>query len=231
MKKNNFPNKIPIFPLSNAIFFPKTILPLNIFEDRYIQLVNDCMKENRMFGMVQPKSKTDMLPEVYDIGCLGKIISFNETIDKRFIISLSGIIRFRIKKELAKEKPYRNFEVDYSEFLTDLEEKEDQIMNYDKKNLLNKIKIFFRKINYPIDYNELEKLNLNQLVSTVTMISPFSVEEKQKLIETIKIEDKIKLFKPKFIVNFAHNGKGMVCFIFSQSHIWSHAQGNITHRK
>ena len=136
IKKNNFPNTIPIFPLSNAIFFPKTILPLNIFEDRYIQLVNDCMKENRMFGMVQPKNKKGKLPDVYNIGCLGKIVSFNETSDKRFIISLSGIIRFKIKKEIEKEKLYRNFEVDYSDFLSDLEEKKDQIINYDKKNLL-----------------------------------------------------------------------------------------------
>ena len=192
MKKENLPNDIPVFPLSNAIFFPRTILPLNIFEDRYIQLINDCMSENRMFGMVQPKNKNDKKPEVYEIGCLGKIISFNETTDKRFIISLSGIIRFRITKEIEKEKLYRNFEVNYSEFLTDLNEKKNQIVNYDKKNLLNKIKSFFQKIGYPIDSNELSKLSLDQLVSTVSMISPFSVEEKQKLIETIKIEDKIK---------------------------------------
>ena len=191
-KKNNFPNKIAIFPLSNAVFFPRTILPLNIFEDRYIQLVNDCMKNHRMFGMVQPKNKKGMSPEVYKIGCLGKIVSFNETPDKRFIISLSGIIRFKITKELEREKLYRNFEVDYSDFLTDLEEKEEKIIDDDKKNILNKIKIFFQKNNYPIDYKELNKLNLDQLVSTVTMISPFSVEEKQKLIETVKIEDKIK---------------------------------------
>ena len=192
MKKNNLPNKIPIFPLSSAIFFPRTVLPLNIFEDRYIQLINDCMKENRMFGMVQPKSKKGISPEVYKIGCLGKIISFNETEDKRFIISLSGIIRFRIRNEIKKEKLYRNFEVDYSEFLHDIDEEKDQIVNYDKKTLLNKIKIFFQKIGYPIDYNELTKLNLDQLASTVAMISPFSIEEKQKLIETVKIEDKIK---------------------------------------
>ena len=112
IKKNNFPIKIPIFPLSNAIFFPKTILPLNIFEDRYIQLVNDSMKESRMFGMVQPKNKLSKLPEVYDVGCLGKIISFNETNDKRFIINLSGIIRFKIKEELNSNKLYRIFKVD-----------------------------------------------------------------------------------------------------------------------
>ena len=133
IKKNNLPKKIAIFPLSNAIFFPKTILPLNIFEDRYIQLVNDCMREYRIFGMVQPKNLKDKLPEVYDIGCLGKIVSFNETVDKRFIISLSGIIRFRIKNEIQKEKLYRNFEVDYSEFLNDLNEKVYQNIDYDKK--------------------------------------------------------------------------------------------------
>ena len=193
MKKNNLPNKIAVFPLSSAIFFPRTILPLNIFEDRYIQLVNDCMKENRMFGMVQPKNKKGMSPEVYKIGCLGKIVSFNETEDKRFIISLSGIIRFRIKNEITKEKMYRNFEVDYSEFLNDLEEKKIKIENYDKKNLVNKIKVFFNKINYPIDFNELVKLDSDQLVNTVSMISPFSVEEKQKLVETINIDDKIKI--------------------------------------
>ena len=192
IKKNNLPKKIAIFPLSNAIFFQKTILPLNIFEDRYIQLVNDCMKENRIFGMVQPKSQTDKLPRVYDIGCLGKIVSFNETVDKRFIISLSGIIRFRIKNELQKEKLYRIFEVDYSEFLTDLYEKENQEVVYDKKNLLNMIRTFFQKINYPIDYNELTKLDLDQLVSTVSMIAPFSIEEKQKLIETVSTKEKIK---------------------------------------
>ena len=201
MQKNNFPKKIAIFPLSSAIFFPKTILPLNIFEDRYIQLVNDCMKENRMFGMVQPKNKKGASPEVYKVGCLGKIVSFNETEDKRFIISLSGIIRFRIKSEVKKEKLYRSFEVDYSEFLNDLEQKKKEMPNYDKKNLLSKIKVFFQKMNYPVDYDELLKLDLDQLVNTVSMISPFSVEEKQKLIETIKIEDKIKILSE--IINFS----------------------------
>tara|TARA_B100001123_G_scaffold166782_1_gene192085 strand:- start:161 stop:673 length:513 start_codon:yes stop_codon:yes gene_type:complete len=151
------------------------------------------MKENRMFGMVQPKSKKGISPEVYKIGCLGKIISFNETEDKRFIISLSGIIRFRIRNEIKKEKLYRNFEVDYSEFLNDLEQGKIEIKNYDKKNLLNKIKVFFQKINYPIDHDQLTNLDLDQLVNTVSMISPFSVEEKQKLIETVKIDDKIKI--------------------------------------
>ena len=193
MKKENLPNKISVFPLSNAIFFPRTILPLNIFEDRYLQLVNDCMKGNRMFGMVQPRNSASMSPEVYSIGCLGKIISFNETTDKRFIITLLGLTRFKIKKEFKKEKLYRSFEVDYSEFLDDLKINKGETLNSEKKNLLNKIQVFFEKINYPVKYSELSKLDLDELISNVSMISPFSIEEKQKLIETKKIDNKIKV--------------------------------------
>ena len=200
MKRENLPNEIPVFPLSNAIFFPRTILPLNIFEDRYLQLVDDCMKGNRIFGMVQPKNSKSASPEVYNIGCLGKIISFNETTDKRFIITLLGLTRFKIKKELKKGKLYRIFEVDYSEFLDDLKVKKDETLNSEKKNLLNKIQIFFEKINYPVKYSELSKLDLDELISNVSMISPFSIEEKQKLIETKKIDNKIKVLNE--IINF-----------------------------
>jgi len=200
MKKEDLPNKIPVFPLSNAIFFPRTVLPLNIFEDRYLQLVNDCMKGKRMFGMVQPRNSKGMSPEVYSVGCLGKIISFNETTDKRFIITLLGLTRFKIKKELEEKKLYRSFEVDYSEFLTDLETKKDESFIGEKKDLLNKIQIFFEKINYPVNYNELSKLDLDELINNVSMISPFSIEEKQKLIETKKIDNKIKIFNE--IINF-----------------------------
>ena len=200
MKKENLPNKIPVFPLSNAIFFPRTILPLNIFEDRYLQLVDDCMKGNRIFGMVQPRKSTGISPEVYSVGCLGKIISFNETTDKRFIITLLGVTRFKIKKELQKEKLYRLFEVDYSEFLDDLEIKKDETFSAEKKNLLNKIQVYFEKINYPVKYSELTKLDLDELISNVSMISPFSIEEKQKLIETKKIDNKIKILSE--IINF-----------------------------
>ena len=200
MIEDKLPNDIAIFPLSNAIFFPKTILPLNIFEDRYLQLVKDCMKGKKLFGMVQPKIKSKKVKDVYKVGCLGKITSFNETTDKRLIITLSGIIRFRIKEELDNKKLYREFNVDYSDFMHDLKTKEDKLINYDKKNLLKKIVLFFKKINYSVKIDSLEKLNFDQLMSTVCMISPFSSEEKQKLIETIKMEDKFKTLEE--IINF-----------------------------
>ena len=200
MKRSNLPNKIAIFPLSDAVFFPKTILPLNIFEDRYIQLVKDCMKGQRLFGMIQPKVKSGQTPEVYKVGCLGKIVSSNEISDKRFIIALSGIIRFRILKELSNKKLYREFNVDYSDFIDDLEVKENITKGYTDKNLLKKITYFFIRRNYSVKFNELEKLNFNQLISSICMISPFSVEEKQKLIETIKTKEKLEVLED--IINF-----------------------------
>ena len=200
MIKDNLPNDIAVFPLSNAVFFPRTILPLNIFETRYIQLVNDCMKSQRLFGMVQPKIRSGNKPEVYKIGCLGKIVNFKETIDKRFIITLSGIIRFKIEEELNSNKLYRIFNVNYSDFLTDLEEKNSEIISYDKNILLKKIKKFFEKENYSVKFNELQKLSFDQLINTTCMISPFSVQEKQKLIETIDIKDKLTLLEE--IINF-----------------------------
>jgi uncharacterized protein len=201
MKKIDLPENIPIFPLSNAVFFPRTILPLNIFEDRYIQLINDCMQTQRIFGMVQPSEKSEKKDlGVYQVGCLGKIINFNETSDNRFVINLSGIIRFKINKELETDKLYRKFNVDYSNFLGDLDVVNYKATETEKENILKKIKFFFGKINYAVEYSELVKLDFDQLVSTVCMISPFSKEEKQKLIETIKVEEKFKILDE--IINF-----------------------------
>ena len=191
MKKEELPHKIAIFPLSNAVFFPKTMLPLNIFEDRYLQLVSDCMKEKKVFGMIQPKITSNKKPDVYSVGCLGEIVSFNETEDKRIILTLSGVTRFKIKEELNTKKLYREFNVDYSDFTGDLDNKIIKTKSDD--DLLKRINIFFTKINYSVELDQLKKLNFDQLLSTVCMISPFTSEEKQRLIETIKIEDKVKI--------------------------------------
>ena len=204
---NNLPDKIAVFPLSNAVFFPKTILPLNIFEKRYIQLVDDCMKGQRLFGMIQPKSKPSKKNEVYEVGCLGKVTSFNETQDKRYLISLTGIIRFRIDKELETKKLYREFKVDYSDFSNDLMDKVLNEQNSQVKNMLNKIQIYFEKKNYMVQFDELKKLNCDQLISTISMISSFSPEEKQKIIETIKIEDKIQVFEKILSFNILDKSK------------------------
>ena len=107
METNNLPKTIPVFPLSNFIIFPKTTVPLNIFEPRYIEMINDAMSGNRIIGMIQPKNNTPVKPSLYDIGCAGKITSFNETDDGRYIIILTGISRFKITEEIKTEKIYR----------------------------------------------------------------------------------------------------------------------------
>ena len=202
---NNFPKKIAIFPLSAAIFFPQTVLPLHIFEKKYIQMIDDCMKNDRLFGMVQPKIRSISKPEVYKVGCLGKIVSFNETDDRRFIINLSGIIRFRIKDELETKKLYREFNVDYSDFMDDLSIKETDKEKLESKDLIKKIKFFFKRKNYFIKFDELEKLNFNQFINTICMIAPFSAEEKQKLIETSGTKEKIKILNEIINLNLADN--------------------------
>ena len=200
MLENELPKKIPVFPLSNAIFFPRTVLPLNIFEKRYIQMVSDSMKENKVFGMVQPKVKRNKNIELYKVGCLGKIISFNETKDNRFIIALSGITRFKILNEVNNDKLYREFIVDYSEYSKDLKKTETIEKNSQKNTLLKKVELLFNKMDCYVELKEFKKLSLDQLINTISMVSPFSVEEKQKLIETIEVEDKFKTLDD--IINF-----------------------------
>ena len=203
----SLPDKIALFPLSRAIFFPKTTLPLNIFEDRYIQLVSDCMKEKKLFGMIQPKIRSNIKTDVYNIGCLGKIISFDETADKRFVIVLSGLIRFKIKEELKSNKIYREFKVDYSDFINDLNLKKKNYKEFDSKTLIKKIKLFLSKKNFSIEFKELNKLDFDQMISTICMVSPFSTEEKQKLIEAPNINEKIKSLDEIININLLDNFK------------------------
>ena len=150
--------------------------------------------------MIQPKDNTNPKPKLYSVGCLGRIVNFNETSDQRYIINLSGVCRFKIKEEVNSEKLYRKFNVNYADFIEDLNIKNKEISNAYKKDFLKKIKIFFEKINYSIEIDELMKLNFDQLISTVSMIAPFTVEEKQKIMETIKFEEKIKTLEK--IINF-----------------------------
>ena len=187
---NKLPEKIPVFPLSNFIIFPKTTVPLNIFEPRYIEMIDDAMKENRMIGMIQPKNSNQNIPALYNVGCVGKITSFNETEDGRYLILLSGISRFKIIKELETKKTYRQFTIDFEDFLDDLNEKNEEIKFSDLELIFNNLKSFFIKQGYKINWKDLEKLNLDQTINTLAMASPFSIEEKQILLESININDR-----------------------------------------
>ena len=190
MKKVDLPKKIPIFPLSNFIIFPKTTVPLNIFEPRYIEMINESMKSNKLIGMIQPKNSINnqSQPNLYDIGCLGKITSFKETEDGRYIIELKGLIRFEIIEEIKSDKKYREFEVNFQNFYQDLNEKKEELKFSDLELIFKDLKSLFEKRGFIINWKELEKQSLDETINALAMASPFSLEEKQVLLEAKNLD-------------------------------------------
>ena len=187
---NNFPKTIPIFPLSNFIIFPNTTVPLNIFEPRYIDMVNDSMKSNKLIGMIQPKNSKDKnnIPELHNIGCLGKITSFRETEDGRYLIELKGKIRFQIIKEINTNEKYRSVEVNYNDFTHDLNVENEKLNFSDLELIFKDLKSLFEKRGFIINWKALEKQSLNETINALAMASPFSLEEKQILLEAKNLD-------------------------------------------
>tara|TARA_B100000579_G_C22754868_1_gene815916 strand:- start:552 stop:1193 length:642 start_codon:yes stop_codon:yes gene_type:complete len=189
----NLPKKIPIFPLSNFIIFPRTTVPLNIFEPRYVDMINDSMKSNKFIGMIQPKSKNNensLIPELYKIGCMGKITSFKDTNDGHFLIELKGLIRFQILKEIKSEKKYRECEVDFEKFNNDLDEKSEDLKFTDLELIFKDLKNLFEKRGFIINWNALEKQSLDETINALAMASPFTLEEKQILLEAKNLDSR-----------------------------------------
>ena len=208
--KKKFPNKIPVFPLSKFIFFPNTNVPLNIFEPKYIQMINDCMKGSRFIGMIQPKKKSQSsLDTLHEIGCLGKITSFNETEDGRYLIVLNGLSRFKIINEIKNEKLYRECEVSFDDFEDDTKVSKEEIKFSDLKFIFKDLKTLFEKRNYSINWNELKKQSLEQTINALAMASPFSIEEKQILLESknlsLRKERLEEILKTYIFDNFDNN--------------------------
>ena len=188
------PDQIPIFPLSGVIYFPKTNLPLNIFEQRYLDLVNDAIQKDKLMGMIQSKRKGE---EVYKIGCLGKISDFRKSNDGRILINLTGLTRFEVLEEKKNFKLYREFKVNYKRFILDLKPIKEEI---NIVPLIDKVKVFFKKSGLLLNWKEFEKLDEAQKINTLAMIAPITIEEKQKLLESISLEEKVKVLIN--IVNF-----------------------------
>ena len=186
----NFPKIIPVFPLSNFIIFPNTTVPLNIFEPRYLDMVNDSMKSDKLVGMIQPKYSKNLnnIPELYDVGCLGKITSFRETEDGRYLIELKGQIRFKNIKEINSDKKYRILEVDYNDYFYDLEDDKEKLNFSDLELIFKDLKSLFEKRGFVINWKALEKQSLSETINALSMASPFSLEEKQILLEAQNLD-------------------------------------------
>jgi len=190
----SFPNQIPIFPLSGVIYFPETNLPLNIFEQRYLDLVNDSIRKDKLMGMIQSKRKDKGL---YKVGCLGKISDFQKSKDGRILINLTGITRFQVLEEVKNSKLYREFKVGYEKFSLDLEPILEEI---NTESLMKKAEIFFKKSGLLLNWKEFNKIKKVQKINTLAMIAPITNEEKQKLLESMSLKEKVKTLED--IMNF-----------------------------
>ena len=189
MKKQDLPKIIPIFPLSNFIIFPNTTVPLNVFEPRYVEMINDSMKTNKLIGLIQPrKININSDPDLHEIGCLGKITNFKDTSDGRYLIDLNGLSRFKIVKEIKSNKPYRTCEINFDNYGDDLNLQKGEIKFSDLELIFKDLKSLFKKKGYIINWKSLEKQNLNETINALSMASPFTLEEKQILLESQNLE-------------------------------------------
>ena len=190
MKITDLPEKISVFPLDNFIIFPKTTVPLNIFEPRYIEMINDSMRTNKLVGMIQPKSSSNdkALPTLHNIGCLGKITSFKETEDGRYLVELKGLIRFEIIEEIKSDKKYREFEVNFQNFYEDLSEKKEELKFSELELIFKDLKLLFEKRGFIINWKALEKQSLDETINALAMASPFNLEEKQIILEAVSLD-------------------------------------------
>ena len=191
MQINNLPKKIPVFPLSNFIIFPKTTVPLNIFEPRYIDMINDSMKSDKLIGMIQPLGLNNIKqtdPDLHQVGCLGKITSFKETENGQYLIELKGIIRFEIINEIKSKKKYRECEVNFDRFNHDLKDNKEQLKFSDLELIFKNFKALFEKRGFIINWKELEKQSLDETINALAMASPFTLEEKQVLLEAESLD-------------------------------------------
>ena len=190
MKKDDLPNKLAVFPLSNFIIFPKTTVPLNIFEPRYIDMINDSIKTNKLIGMIQPKflKNSQNIPKLYEVGCLGLITNLKKTGDGRYLIDLKGIARFQVVKEVQSEKKYRECEISFENYLHDLNDKKEDLKFSDLELIFKNLKLLFERRGFVINWKELEKQNLDEIINALAMASPFSLEEKQVLLEAKNLD-------------------------------------------
>jgi Lon protease-like protein len=189
MKKQDLPKIIPVFPLSNFIIFPDTTVPLNVFEPRYVEMINDSMKRNKLIGLIQPKNNNiDSAIDLHETGCLGKITSFKDSSNGTYLIELNGLTRFKITKEIKNNKLYRECEVDFEDYQDDLNVQKEELKFSDLALIFKDLKSLFEKKGYIINWKSLEKQNLNETINALAMASPFSLEEKQILLESKNLE-------------------------------------------
>jgi len=187
------PSILPIFPLAGVLLLPRGRLPLNIFEPRYLAMTRDALAGERLIGMVQPSdpSARGSEPTVYPTGCAGRITSFSETDDGRFLITLTGICRFRIREELPLLEGYRRVVPEWREFAQDLDSEDEP--GFDRDRLLRGLRTYFQQHQIQADWDAITAVPGERLVTSIAMICPFDPSEKQALLEAPDLDERARL--------------------------------------
>ena len=191
----NLPQTMPVFPLESAVMFPNTYLPLNIFEPRYLKMIDYSMSQkNRLIGMIQPKKSRDKkkIVDLYNVGCAGRIIKFEETEDSRYLITLKGVSRFNLLSDITNKDNFREANVNWNEFIEDLNQEGSMDSFVSLKKVL---KGFFKLTKMKVNMEIIEACNDYNFVDQITMICPLALEEKQLLLETKSITKRNNLLK------------------------------------
>lgn len=180
---DELPATLPIFPLAGALLLPGGRLPLNIFEPRYLQMTRDALAGDRLIGMIQPTAPEEpgKRQPLFGMGCAGRIVSFAETEDGRYLITLAGMARFRIRTEIATAGGYRRVEADFSPFAADMADETETEM--DRARLVRALRGFFQQQGIAADWDSIDKTSDRLLVVSLAMVCPFQPEEKQALLE------------------------------------------------
>jgi uncharacterized protein len=186
------PSVIPIFPLPGALLLPRGRLPLNIFEPRYLAMIDDAMRHHRVVGMIQPAGNDQKYPPLYPIGCLGRLTAWSETGDGRLMITLTGLIRFRVQAEVKTTTPYRQVQPSFTEFERDLQESDDEAC-IDRKRLGASLKSYLKLRNLDADWSSIERAPGEVLINSLAMICEFDAAEKQALLEAPLLSDRAQL--------------------------------------
>lgn len=206
MTAADLPDTIPVFPLPGALLLPRARLPLHIFEPRYLAMIEDCMKtRHRLIGMIQPRETPGGEKRLQAIGCAGRLTGFSETEDGRYMITLSGISRYRVKEEVQGFTPYRRCIVDWAPFARDLGAAEDD-RRFNRQDFMALLGRYFAKLNLSTDWNSLKEAETELLINSLSMLCPFSPEDKQALLEAPTLDTRRETIVT--LIEFALRGSG-----------------------
>ena len=206
----DLPTEIPIFPLTGALLLPRGRMPLNIFEPRYVQMVDDCLAGSRVIGMIQPdlaldEATVDPVPALCQIGCAGRLVAYQESGDGRYLVTLTGIVRFAIDREVETDKPYRMCRISTEPFMSDYTPHlgEDAV---DRSALLDTFRAYLDANNLDTDWDSLDKASNEALVNALAMMSPYGPAEKQALLEAPDLKSRAETLIAITEIDLARNG-------------------------